>query len=233
MYKQTIIILAFCSFLSNAGMAQDEERNKIGFYPTISFLTAFPAGTFKNDFDRKVLLGFNVDGVIIPVKKIPFWQPGAQVEFLFTGNKKDTWKGIEVETGGAFIKLNIINRIRPSHTGKIDPFFEFAYGLNISATTTSYEIVDEATFWEEFFLNQDDEIIREQLNDYTDTSSNLGIGIGVFIKNLVVVQVKYNISPDIGFVTKEGIVVVNDRIDYNPTKADMHTISLSIGFSLM
>jgi hypothetical protein len=233
MYKQVMITLTFCCSLYNAGMAQGEERNKLGFYPTISFLTGFPAGTFKTDYDCKVILGFNIDGVINPLKKNHFWQPGAQVEFLLTGNKKDTWKGIEVETGGAFIKLNIINRIRPSHTGKIDPFFEFAYGLNISSTTTSYEIVDEATFWEEFFLDQDDEIITEQLNDYTDTASNLAIGIGAFIKNLVVVQVKYNMSPEIGFVTKEGIVVVNDRIDYNPTKAKMHTITLSIGIGLM
>lgn len=230
MYKQFMIILACCC-LYNTGMAQDEERNKLGFYPTVSFLSGFPAGTFKSDFDRDVLFGFNFDGVIAPVKKMPFWQPGAQVEFLLTGNEKDSWKGIQVETGGAFIKLNLINRIRPSHTGKIDPFFEFAYGLSISSTTTNYEIYDEATFWEEFLLGQDDEFVTVELKDYTDTAPNMGIGIGAFIHNLVVVQVKYNLSPEIGFVRKENIVVVNDHIDYKPTKADMHTISLSIGIS--
>ena len=224
---------AFCCCLCTLSMAQDEVRNKLGFYPTASFLTGFPAGTFQSDFDRKVLFGFNVDGVITPVKKNHFWQPGAQIEFLLTGNKKDTWKGIEVETGGAFIKLNLINRIRPSHTGKIDPFFEFAYGLNISSTTTNYQIIDEATFWEEFLLGQDDEIVTVELKDYTDTSSNLAIGIGAFIRNMVVVQLKYNVSPHIGFVTKEDIVVENERIDYRPTKSDMHTISLSIGISFM
>jgi len=224
--------LIFCC-ISSIGFTQDENENSLGFYPTISFLTGFPAGTFKNDFDRKVLLGFNADGVITPLKKYHFWQPGVQVEFLLTGNKKDTWKGIKVETGGAFIKLNLINRIRPTHTGNIDPFFEFAYGLNISSTSTTYEVVDEATFWEEFLLGADDEISTEQLNDYTDTASNLGIGIGAFIKNKIVVQMKYNISPEIGFVRRQNVVVVNDRIDYKPTNADMHTISLSIGFSLM
>lgn len=230
MCKKAIILLLFC-FFSKVGFAQNAERNRLGFYPTISFLTSFPAGTFKADFDRDVLLGFNVDGVITPVKKNHFWQPGAQIELLLTSNKKDAWKGIEVETGSAFFKFNLINRIRPSYTGRIDPFFEVAYGLNVSSTTTNYEIVDEATFWEEFLLGQEDEIQTVQIKEHNDISSNFAIGIGAFIKNLLMVQLKYNVSPNIEFVNKENIVIINDSVQYQPVKSNMHTISLSVGIN--
>ncbi|MDF9797809.1 hypothetical protein OKW21_003072 [Catalinimonas alkaloidigena] len=69
MYTRIIIMLIGCCSLYHTGMTQNEERNKADVHPTVSFLTAFPAGTFKNDFDRNVLYGFSIGGVITPLKK--------------------------------------------------------------------------------------------------------------------------------------------------------------------
>ena len=52
------------------------------------------------------------------------------------------------------------------------------------------------------------------------------------VNRLLVVKVKYDRSPEIEFVPKNGIAVVNDQILYESKKSKMQIISLSLGFSL-
>ncbi|MDF9797808.1 hypothetical protein OKW21_003071 [Catalinimonas alkaloidigena] len=115
----------------------------------------------------------------------------------------------------------------------MDPFFEFACGLNISQTVTSYKGMGgdgQASFWEAL-LNVGDGQKKIRAKAYTESGSNLGIGIGAFIKNWMVVKLVYNLSLEIRFVRKEDIMI-GSYINYITTKADSHIFSLSTGISL-
>ena len=145
---------------------------------------------------------------------------------------KDNWKGIEINSTGAFFKLNLVNRFRIYKRGIIDPFVEMVFGFNWSSTSTTYQIVDEATFFEEFFLGLDDEVQIVSVKEHEDVTMNMGIGAGVFIADIGMVTLKFNYSPEIEYVTKENIIVNNDELTYLPSSTRITTVSLAIGVSM-
>lgn len=225
------LISIICSF---PALSQEEEKdpNKIGLHLSVGALAGIPQGQFARDFPRESLWGFNFDAVVSPIQKHHWWKTGAQVEFFFTGTKKDTWKGLELKTKSSFVRVNFLNRIQLSHTGLVDPFLEFGLGFNVSTTTSSYQVFDEATFLEEFLLRVEDEWETVQVKSFNDVTSNMAVGFGVIIKRIVVVKVKYDRSPQIEFVPKDGISVFNDQIQYEAKKSKMQmiSISLAVGF---
>lgn len=232
MYKKTILLILFLILISKFSFSQEKKKNKLDFYPTINVLMGNAIDEFHENFSKNTLWGFNVDGVISPFQEAKAWELGAQLEFYFTGSREDVWNGIEVKSQSSFIRLNFVNRIRPFKKGPVDPFLEFSYGLNTSITTTSYEIVDEATFFEQFLLKREDVVNTETVKDYYDVSQNFAIGIGMVIKNIAVLQVKYNYNPEISYIQKEDITVTNYSVRYDPSKSKIQMITISLGFSL-
>ena len=201
------------------------------YYPSVSLLEGNPYGEFRKKFPQKGMFGFTIDAVLVPYPQQSFWEPGFQVEAFLLSNKDDMWKGIEVKTSRAFFKLNFINRIKPLAPATVDPFFEFGYGVNISSTSTQYEIVDKATFAEEFFLGEEDNIETVNVKDFADAQHNISIGVGAIIAQHITVQLKYSYSPEIEFIEAKNIFVVNDRIEYKPSRSTMELITFSVGWS--
>jgi len=221
------LLLCFCI----PSIAQEKDK-RLTFYPTLSLVGGFPTGIFKTHFDKNMMAGFNIGGFISPIHAEHFWQPGLQFEILFTSTDNDKWNGLDVQTSTAFVRLNLMNRFRASFTDKIDPFFDLAFGINLSSTTTSYDIVDEKSFWEAFLLNQDDDIQNIQLQEFNNSAINASFGIGVFYRRLLIVQMKYSVSPEIAYVNKDDIIISAEEVNYAPTKSKMHMMLLCIGINV-
>jgi len=228
-----ILILMSLLLCGNPARSQEEkESNRIGFDLTIGLLAGLPQGQFAREYPSSSLWGLNIEATVSPFGKHHWWKTGVQLEGYNTGTKKDDWQGVELTTESSIAKVNFLNRVRLAHSGIVDPFLEFGIGLNISTTTSGYLIYDEATFLEQLFFNKEGGYSREEVKSFSNVTSNIGFGFGVMVKRLLVMKVKYDRSPQIEFVPKNGIAVVNDQILYESKKSKMQIISLSLGFSL-
>jgi hypothetical protein len=218
-------------FFTQGQPTPDDRQKPIGYF-TISPAIAKSVGEFATNLNKKILWSFNFDVVFRPFKKVRFWEPGVQFDFNFLRNRKDRWNGIELKTQGLIAKINLINRIRPFKGQRIEPFLDLTYGLNISTTSTDYEVVDKATFVESFFFDIEDEIETVSVKSFTDASYVIGLGAGIIIKELYMIQLRYNYSPEIEFINRENVVINADgSVGYTPSKSKMETLNLSVGIT--
>lgn len=217
--------------LSFRAVSQETAPEKRGADVSINFVTGITRDEFKENYDKSALLGFNFDVVFIPFKNAKAWKPGGQFEIFFGGQQKDQWSGIQLTSQSAFLKLNFINRFQPPRPMVVKPFLELAYGFNLNTTSSSYEVVDKASFWERFLLNAEDLVETKTAKEYSDITHNLAIGAGIIIKNFLVLQVKYNYVPEIEYVKADGITVVDNRIVYDFAKSDMKLITIGLGIT--
>ena len=200
-------------------------------YPSINLLIAAPTAEFKDAIEKSTLWGFNIDAALKPFKDAEFIQPGAQIELLFPTSKKDKWYGTQTSTTGVLINTNLFLRFKFLEKSMFSPFIEGAYGLKISSTSTTFEIVDKKTFLEKFLLNEQDEVKTESLYEHHDSRRNFSLGAGCVINRIFSLQVKYNFGPDIEFIKKEDIVVNNYEVGYDPTSSPYRAIVIALGFS--
>ena len=221
--------------LARPGFSQEEEsefENSKQFYPTINLLVANPVQEFWANYSKQRLWGFNFDLVYSAVKSAMFWQPGFQLEYYPIGTQKATWHGLEVETSGAFTKINLISRFRFLNFSKLSPYIELGYGLHLSSTTTTYEIVDEATFFEEVVFDKEDYTETVKAKEFYDATHNFSVGAGICFNRLITFQIKYNVTPLFKFVEKDDVTVTQTSIDYKITESKMLMFVVSVGFSL-
>ncbi|HBH47409.1 MAG TPA: hypothetical protein DDX98_02135 [Bacteroidales bacterium] len=225
-----IILLGFTGL-----QAQNEDDGYLPetpMYLTANLLIGNPVQEFWATYSKQRLWGFNIDFVFAPVEDAAWWQPGIQFEMYPFGSQKNNWSGLEVETSGAFTKFNIVSRFRALPTHRISPYIELGYGLHLSSTTTKYEIVDEATFWEEVFFDEQDEVETVTAKEFYDGTQNFSVGAGIVFNRLITFQVKYNVTPKFRYVDRDDVNITQTSIDYKTTESKMQMLVVSIGFSL-
>ncbi len=242
MYKKDLpnmkklLLFCFIAILTNHQNLTGQEGdsgfdNKLNFYPTINLFIGNPVQEFWSNYSKQNLWGFNIDGVITPFKKAQFFETGVQIEILPSSNRNDTWQGIEVNSSSTISRFNAISRFRVAKQSKISPYIELGYGLNITSTQTSYEIVDEATFLEVFLWEAEDVTETVKVKDFHDYGHNLYAGVGLNLYNWINLQVKYNYSPTIEFVQKDGIKVEDSSINYETTSSKIQMLVITVGIS--
>jgi len=232
MKRFLILILLITLTISNWLVSQIDSTDKTGVFISINGELASTVGEFKDAYDKDLLFGFNFDAAFIPFKNLKAWQLGGQFEIYFAGKRTDNWSGLDVTTQSNFIKLNIINRLQPYKDMPLKPFIELAYGLNTNMTATTYEVVDEASFLEEFLFNAEDIVETETAKERYDFNHNFAIGAGIVINNIIAIQLKYNYVPEIEFVRRDGVKFnSNNEIVYEYNKSTINLITISLGFT--
>jgi len=229
MKKVVICLVLFSLVFLNIVIPQDNTEKEKNIFLTLNGLISIPIQEYKNDLSKDVFFGFSTDVTTVPFNNIQFWEMGGQFEFIHAGKKKDEWKGLELKSKSQFYRLNFINRIRPVRRGPVDPFIELAYGVNMSYTNSSYEIVDEVTFLEQFLFNAEDVSETKVEKEKYGFSQNINVGIGAIFGNIFVVQVKYNYCPNIQHVKKEDIYIEDDEIMYETCNLNMQLLTVSLG----
>ncbi len=225
-----ILVLLFVSANICSQEFMEEEKHS-WWYPSIHLLVAAPTDEFKDAIEKTTLWGFNFDVAFRPVKGASFFQPGAKFEFLFPSAKNDRWKGAKINTTSALIKANLFTRFKFLEGSKFSPFVEGGFGFNISSTSTTTTIVDEATFFEEFFLGEEDQVETETLLKHDDSNHNAYVGVGFVINQIFSVMFKYSYGPGMEYIIKDNIVINNHAIDYIPVSAPYKTYEIAIGLS--
>lgn len=228
--------LLFCPSLLLAQEETDEEpkesfwgRSGVDF--SANFVMGIPQGEFRDNIHQDILPGFNLDLAFSPSKNAQFWKVGAQFEALFSKRQNTDWDGIDIHTSTNFLAINFITRLQPTRPMAIKPFAELAVGLNLSYTSSSYEIYDDVSFWEQFLLGREDESETIKLNDHNDVDKNFTIGAGIIIKRLVVLQLKYNYVPHVVYVNPASVSFVDEVIEYDYSNTRVGMLSLSIGLT--
>jgi hypothetical protein len=172
--KSRINILCIAILLGNL-LAVGAACQPIG-YAQIGVDTSIPFGELREKMTRKVLWGLEIDGFLSPFKRSPTIETGLQIAMVFPSERKDEWNGLELKTASALVCFNMVGRFRPSNEQFLKPFFDVAAGLSYSSTTSSYEIVDRATFLEKFLLNEQDYVETHSVKEFNHSSWNIGFG---------------------------------------------------------
>ena len=225
-------VLVFGYQLSKAQeYTEESSESGVVVHPTVNLLIGNPVQDFWETYSKQRLWGFDI-GVVFPLNKSPWFQPGVLFEVYPFGTDKATYKGIEVKTSGAFIKGNMVGRFRFLNEQNISPFIELGYGFNLSSTSTTYEIVDEATFFEEFFLDEEDVSETVTVKDHTHGAHNFNAGAGIVFNRLITFQVKYNLTSVMRYVERDDVKVTDNSVTYRISESPMQMIVVSVGFSL-
>ena len=129
----------------------EEQEKRSWWYPSLNLLMAAPAYEFKDAIEKSVLWGFDINAAFKPIENANYFQPGVQFEFLFPTIKKDKLNGAKINTTSVLIKANLFTRMRFNEEAGFSPFLEGGFGLNLSSTSTTTKIIDEATFLKNSF----------------------------------------------------------------------------------
>lgn len=222
------ITIMFSGLLSGNVFGQNAPTGYLWLKPDV----AKPIGEFNDKLSKKVLWGLDFGLVVVPYKKAAFWETGLQIGVLFPGSRKDKWNGIELKTSSALADFNLINRFRPFRQHHVEPFLDLSGGISYSSVSSSYEITDKATFLEEFFLDEEDEVETEVVKDFRHASWGVGIGAGVIINRTFIFELSYNYSPEVEFVNKEDVTVEGGEVIYRSSKSTKELVVFSVGLSL-
>lgn len=219
----TILLTNFLSF--------DACCQPIG-YASVGLDTSIPFGELGEKMTKKVLWGLEIDGFLAPFKNSPSVETGLQIAMVFPSERKDEWNGLELKTSSTLVCFNLAGRFRPSKGNFVEPVFDVGGGLSYSSTTSSYEIVDRATFLEKFLLNEQDYVETHNVKEFGQSSWNIGFGAGVIINKTFVAQVRYNYSPEVVFINKEDVTIVDNQVSYKTSTSALEMITITIGLSV-
>ncbi|MBK3519200.1 hypothetical protein [Carboxylicivirga marina] len=200
-------------------------------YITINLINGMPIDNFSSNYSRHNLWGVSSDLVLSPISSFISWQPGVLYEYYHGGTDKADWYGFELISKSSFNKFNFINRFRFLVRKRTSPYFEVGVGRIWSKTKSEYTIVDEATFWEEFLFNEEDEYETHKVKKVNDSAVNFSIGVGCVFNNWINFQVKYTSSEPVTYVQKDNISVSAPAIYYRSTSSKIEMIVLSLGLS--
>lgn len=228
-----IITLVFLFFFPSV-KGQNTFKDKYIVYPNFQFGVGFPQQNLQNYVDPWRFV-FNIDALISgrdhPASLL---ETGLHFGLVSIGSKIDKVDGLEITTSSEMIDLSYIIgfKIPITRSFKLRP--NFAIGINFATTSSSYEIVDEATFFERFTGFQEEDLVQEvQVNNFNDNDGIYGFGFGVIYKEIFFVDFRVLRGGIIRFVDKKSIYVEDSEILYAPQESSVNFFTVGLGFSLI
>lgn len=189
-----------------------------------------PVGQFRNY--SKVQGGADL-AAAIGFKANPSFSAGAAFSVLGTGAKIDNYRGLQVKTDGALFMVGPMVRWAPVTSWRIVPFVGVSSGLGISSTTTTSEIVDKATFFEQFVGWQEEDIVNTTTHMQSGgTSLGYSLSAGVLIKPAFTLAVTYFAIDQVKYVNKDDVSFADGEISYTSNVVPVQMLNISLGFAL-
>ena len=227
-----MVVFAVCQIFAVCSMGQSWFEDRFDWYPNLEFSAVTLRGTLAEEIQP---LRFGFDGYILLSPRAYQWsllETGAGLGLVFIGDQTDNADGLQISTSSTVLSVNYL-------LGAVVPLSEnfsirvnASTGVNISNTTSSYEIVDRATFLEDLLGIQDEDIIEKvQVNEFTDTGPMYRIGGGLLFKNTIYLNFSYTTGGSLRFVTRDGISVEGDTIVYRPERSALRYFSIGLGLS--
>lgn len=231
--KKAIFLFLFAALLSGSrASAQeptdgDSTRYK-NYYISLLGLLSIPQNEFRQY--SKTRGGFQIE-VGVPFKATRALAAGAQVSVLFSGAKKDQFKGMEVATESMLINIQPLLRWAPVKPAKVKPFLDFTAGLTIVTTQTTSEIVDHATFLEEVLFGNETEVVTVTHRDESSAGFSYSVGAGFIISRWLSIGIRYQNVSLIKYVDKDKVFVNDTRVVYDERRIPIDMLSITLGIS--
>jgi len=213
-------------------MPVDEGRQPskpVHFYVSMEGIMAVPVASLKTYSDVRGGVRFTLGG---PLKASSPLSVGLGLGGIFSGSKKDKFKGLDVKTNTTLLELQPVLRYIPKMKHPVVPYFEFAIGIMAASTITKSEIVDEPTFLEEVLFGAETEV--ETITHQRGGSTNLsyGLGAGLIIKNCVTLGVRYQHANPVDYIDFNNVSVNNGAIQYEVNRIPLDMIQITIGIGI-
>jgi hypothetical protein len=98
-------------------------------------------------------------------------------------------------------------------------------------TESTYEIVDEPTFFEAFFFGQQTTVENKTVKSFTDYGLFQGVGFGLDYRMLFV-HIRYIQGVRMDFVSKEGVYVEDTEIRYDAISSPVRYFTVGLGINI-
>jgi len=198
-------------------------------YFSLDGIMAIPVASLKSY--SKVRGGFRF-ALGKPLKAYSPISVGLEFGGIFSGSKKDEFKGLEVKTSTTVLQFQWFLRYVPKSKHKVQPFFDFPVGIMAASTTSTSEIVDEPTFLEMVLFGNETEVQTTTHQSGGSTNFSYGLGAGVIIKNFIMVGVRYQHANPVDYINTNNVSVNNDAVQYEVSRIPLDMIQVTIGIGI-
>lgn len=220
------------SFAQSQGSAHEYPITKRGrpIYAAVVGEIGIPILDFRNYAKVQGGVGFEAGLGFLDNKRS--LSAGGTFFGTFTGAKKDTYRGAEIKTSTALMMIGPMLRWAPVVPWRVVPFISAAGGLGVSSTSTTSEIVDKATFIEQFFGMQESDIVdTTSEKESGGVSAGYSLAAGILIKPAFVLKFSYFGINNVKHVDKDDVTVENGEIIYHTNVIPVQMFNISIGVS--
>ena len=233
-------VIGLSTVLSQKTMAQQEtlsegstESSKPSrpFYIGLFSQLAIPQGTFKEYSNARA--GFRIEAGR-SFKNNPAIGGGMEFSAIFSGSKKDVFRGMEVKTSSTLFEIHPFVRWTPIKKQTLKPYMDFSTGITVAYTSTNSKIVHSVpadTFLEQVLFGDDTQVETVSQKHNTSTNLSFSIGTGVIIKNLLMVGIRYQHTNPVRYIDKNDVYIENNAIQYDVKHIPMDMIVVTIGIS--
>ena len=206
-----------------------QGRKPVHFYLSMEGIMAVPVAPLKTYSDVRGGVRFALGG---PLKASSPFSVGLELGGIFSGSKKDKFKGLDVKTSTTMVELQPVLRYIPKMKHALDPYFEFTIGIMAASTITTSEIVDEPTFLEEVLFGSETQVETTTHQRGGSTNLSYGLGAGVIINDCVTVGVRYQHANPVDYIDFNNVSVNNGAIQYEVNRIPLDMIQITIGIGI-
>lgn len=223
------IISIQLSCYAQGNMPLEEPSKPRPLYFSLDGIVAVPAASLKSY--SKVKGGFRF-ALGKPLRAYSPFSVGLEIGGIFSGSKKDQFKGLEVTTSTTVVELQPFVRYVPRKDHAVNPYVDFSVGIMAATTSTTSEIIDEPTFLEMVLFNSQTDVETTTHQSGGSTNFAFGLGTGVIIKNLVMVGIRYQHANPVDYINTNNVSIENGAIQYEVHRIPLDMIQITIGIGI-
>jgi len=212
------------------GSAQTSKPSRL-FYMSLLSQMAVPQGTFKEYSTTRG--GFRIEAGK-SFKKNPSLGAGLELTGIFSGSKKDIFKGMEVKSNSNLIEIHPFVRWTPIKKQSVKPYIDISTGITGATTSTNSKIehsVPAETLVDQLLWGNDTQVETVSQKDNTSTNLSFSIGTGVIIKKLLMVGIRYQHTNPVSYIDKNDVYIENNVIQYDVKRVPLDMIVVTIGIT--
>jgi hypothetical protein len=201
------------------------------FYVSLLGQLALPQGDLKTYSNARG--GFRIEAGK-SFKKHPSLGGGAEFTAIFSGSKKDVYKGMEVKSNSSLYEIHPFVRWTPIKKQNLKPYFDISTGITVAYTSTDSKIVHAVpaeTFIDQLLWGDDTKVETVSQKDNTSANLSFSIGTGVIIKKLLMVGIRYQHTNPVSYIDKSDVYIENNTIQYDVKRMPLDMIVVTVGIS--
>lgn len=206
-----------------------QPRKPKPLYFSLDGMMAIPVASLKSYADAKGGVRFALGK---PLKTYSPLSIGLEFGGIFSGSKKDQFKGLEVKTSTTLVELQPFLRYVSKKKHAVDPYFDFSIGIMAASTTTTSEIVDEPTFLEMVLFGAETEVETTTHQSGGSTNLSYGLGAGVIIKNFLMVGIRYQHANPVDYINTSNVYIENGAVQYEVNRIPLDMIQITVGVGI-